>query len=146
MICSLFSPLLFFYNSKPLSLLLFCLSLYLAQYVFFLFSYLFCLLRILLLFFFFASFLLALWINAKVNKEHFVVYIFNFVHFNANTNNTLTLSYSQKKNVSKHFFGVFQFNTIIHRTQKIWNGNGPQFFLTQRVLHLELQNFNWLGR
>jgi hypothetical protein len=35
---------------------------------------------------------------------------------------------------------------ITHRTQKIWNGNGPQFFLTQRVLHLELQNFNWLGR
>ncbi len=33
--------------------------------------------------------------------------------------------------------------TIDHRTQEIWNGNGPQFFLTQRALHLELQNFNW---
>ena len=32
---------------------------------------------------------------------------------------------------------------IVHRTQKIWNGNGPQFFLTQRALHLELQNFNF---
>jgi hypothetical protein len=36
--------------------------------------------------------------------------------------------------------------TIDHRTQEIWNGNGPQFFLTQRALHLELQNFNWLGK
>jgi hypothetical protein len=78
------------------------------------------------LFFFFASFLLALWINAKVNKEHFVVYIFNFVHFNANTNNTLTLSYSQK-NVSKHFFGVFQFNTIILKTRS--NNNNPIIFI-----------------
>jgi hypothetical protein len=54
---------------------------------------------------------------------------------------------AQRANEQQHTQCTKEIDTIItHRTQKIWNGNGPQFFLTQRLLHLELQNFNWVGR